>query len=88
MIIVPTSVSQPISSSLKCALRPSKASLLAPLSAIFLGKALAVTKELGVHYWEAYPDHMATTTDPAKIRAIKEETEGAGVQVIGYVPPK
>ena len=49
-----------------------------------VGKALAVTKELGVHYWEAYPDHMATTADPAKLRAIKEETEGAGVQVIGY----
>jgi sugar phosphate isomerase/epimerase len=27
---------------------------------------------------------MATTADPAKIRTIKEETEGAGVQVIGY----
>ena len=49
-----------------------------------VGKALAVTKDLGVHYWEAYPDHMPITADPAKIRAIKEETEGAGVQVIGY----
>jgi inosose dehydratase len=49
-----------------------------------VGRALAVTKELGVHYWEAYPDHMATSADPSKLRAIKEETEGAGVQVIGY----
>ena len=49
-----------------------------------VGKALAVTKDLGVRYWEAFPAHVATTADPAKIRAIKEETEGAGVQVIGY----
>src|SRR5690242_16419023 len=48
-----------------------------------VGKALAITKELGVRYWEAYPDHMPTTAQPAKLRAIKEETEGAGVQVIG-----
>jgi sugar phosphate isomerase/epimerase len=49
-----------------------------------LGKALAVTKELGVHYWESYTAHVQVTTDPASIRAIKEETEAAGVQVIGY----
>jgi inosose dehydratase len=49
-----------------------------------VGKALVVTRDLGVRYWEVYPDHMPITADPAKMRAIKEEMEGAGVHVIGY----
>jgi inosose dehydratase len=49
-----------------------------------VGKALVVTRDLGVRYWEVYPDHMPITADPAKMRAIKEEVEGAGVYVIGY----
>jgi inosose dehydratase len=49
-----------------------------------VGKALVVTRDLGVRYWEAFPDHIPITADPAKIRAIKEEMEGAGVHVIGY----
>ncbi len=49
-----------------------------------VGKALVVTRDLGVRYWEVYPDHMPITADPVKMRAIKEEMEGAGVHVIGY----
>ncbi len=47
-------------------------------------KALAVTKELGLHYWESYTDHVPMTTDAGKLSARKREIEAAGVTVLGY----
>ena len=49
-----------------------------------LAKALAVTKDLGLHYWESYPAHVPLTADPEKLAASKRELEAAGVAVIGY----
>jgi sugar phosphate isomerase/epimerase len=47
-------------------------------------KALALTKELGLHYWESYPAHVPTTTDPAEIARLKQQIGADGVTVIGY----
>jgi inosose dehydratase len=49
-----------------------------------LDKALAVTKELGLHYWESYPAHIPTITDASEIAKYKQKTEASGVTVIGY----
>ena len=49
-----------------------------------LDSALAATKELGLHYWESYPAHIPTTSDPAAIAAVKKKLEDAGVAVLGY----
>lgn len=47
-------------------------------------KALALTKELGLHYWEAYPAHFPVTTDAAAVARYKQLAESAGVTVVGY----
>src|SRR5205085_5919049 len=47
-------------------------------------KALAVTKELGLHFWESYTAHVPMTADAARLSALKRELEGAGVTVVGY----
>ncbi len=47
-------------------------------------KALAATKELGIHYWESYVAHVPMNVGPEAVEAIKKEIEGAGVSVIGY----
>ena len=52
----------------------------APTSA----KALAVTRELGIHYWESYPDHVPMTADPQQLAERKRQLEAAGVTLIGY----
>ncbi len=49
-----------------------------------LKKALAATKELGVHYWEAFPAHVPLTDDREKIKAVKDELEASGVHVDGW----
>ncbi|MGC8641748.1 MAG: sugar phosphate isomerase/epimerase family protein, partial [Isosphaeraceae bacterium] len=49
-----------------------------------LMKALAVTRELGLHYWEAFPDHVPMTADRAKIKEMKARIEVQGVHVSGY----
>jgi sugar phosphate isomerase/epimerase len=49
-----------------------------------LNAALAATRELGLHYWEAYPVHIPMTSDPAAIAAVKTKLEAAGVTVLGY----
>jgi inosose dehydratase len=49
-----------------------------------VAKALAVTKELGVHYWEAFPDHAPLTDDREKIKEMKANFEAQGVHVSGY----
>lgn len=47
-----------------------------------LDKALDATKELGLHYWEAYPAHIPT--DPASAAGYKKRCADQGVSVIGY----
>jgi inosose dehydratase len=47
-------------------------------------KALAASKELGIHYWESYVAHVSMNAGPEALEAIKKEIEGAGVSVIGY----
>jgi sugar phosphate isomerase/epimerase len=49
-----------------------------------LDAALAATRALGLHYWEANPVHIPMTGDPAAIAAVKKKLEGAGVTVLGY----
>jgi sugar phosphate isomerase/epimerase len=49
-----------------------------------LDAALAATRELGLHYWESYPAHIPTTSDPAAIAALKKKLDDAGVTVLGY----
>jgi sugar phosphate isomerase/epimerase len=49
-----------------------------------LGKALAVTKELGLHFWEAYPAHVPMGTDASARDKIKAEFAAAGVTLVGY----
>ncbi|MFO0906968.1 MAG: sugar phosphate isomerase/epimerase [Isosphaeraceae bacterium] len=49
-----------------------------------LDKALAVTKDLGLHYWESYPAHVPMDTDPARAAAIKSRIADAGVTVAAY----
>src|SRR5579864_7620644 len=45
-------------------------------------EALAKTKELGVHFWEAYPGHIPP--DVATAAQMKQVTEAAGVDLAGY----
>jgi len=47
-------------------------------------KALQVTKDLGLHYWESYPAHIPLSTDPADIARSKKIAADYGVAVIGY----
>ena len=47
-------------------------------------KALAASKKLGVHYWEAYPAHVPMDLGPAALEAIKQEVQDAGVAIVAY----
>jgi inosose dehydratase len=47
-------------------------------------KALAASKELGLHYWESYVAHVPMNVGPEAVAAIKQEIEAAGVSVVGY----
>lgn len=49
-----------------------------------LDKALAATKELGLHYWESYPAHVPTIVDAAEVAKYKRKAESSGVTIIGY----
>src|SRR4051794_18868155 len=49
-----------------------------------LKKALGATRELGLHHWEAFPAHVPLTDDRAKLQAILDEMEAAGVRLSGY----
>jgi sugar phosphate isomerase/epimerase len=49
-----------------------------------LTKALAVTKELGLHYWEAFPAHLASANDAAGMEKLKSLLASAGVTLAGY----
>jgi len=45
-------------------------------------KALQVTKDLGLHYWESYVAHIPP--DPTRADEFKKRTADRGVSVIGY----
>ena len=47
-------------------------------------KALAATKELGIHYWEAFPAHVPMPADGAVSPELKQELAGADVTLAGY----
>jgi inosose dehydratase len=47
-------------------------------------KALSATKELGLHFWEAYPAHFPVDPEPQGLRLRKREFEDAGVTIAGY----
>jgi sugar phosphate isomerase/epimerase len=49
-----------------------------------LAKALAVTEDLGLHFWEASPAHIPQTDDQEKLKAIKDQVEAAGIHLSGY----
>jgi inosose dehydratase len=49
-----------------------------------LQKALAVTKELGLHYWESYTAHVPMMTNSQEASHLKSEIQAAGVTVVGY----
>src|SRR4051812_36321988 len=43
-----------------------------------LAKALAVTQELGLKYWESYPDHIPVSVAPRELAPYKERLASAG----------
>jgi sugar phosphate isomerase/epimerase len=47
-------------------------------------KALEATKELGLHYWEAFPAHFPQTTDSAALEKAKAEMATQGVTLSGW----
>jgi len=47
-------------------------------------KALETTKKLGLHYWEAYPNHIAVSTVPAQVAKSKKLLDTAGVRMIAF----
>jgi inosose dehydratase len=47
-------------------------------------KALGLTEKLGLHYWEAYPEHIPFTLSAAEIKKVKEQLKEAKVTVAGY----
>jgi inosose dehydratase len=49
-----------------------------------VSKALAVTKDLGLHYWESYTAHVPMTADSKMLSDRKREIEAAEVTVLGY----
>jgi inosose dehydratase len=46
--------------------------------------ALAQTKLLGIHYWEAYNAHVPLTTDPAQVKEILGKLKAADVKVLAH----
>jgi sugar phosphate isomerase/epimerase len=49
-----------------------------------LHKALAVTQELGLHFWESYPAHVPMGGNPQELSFLKREFGALGVTVVGY----
>jgi sugar phosphate isomerase/epimerase len=49
-----------------------------------LVKALKVTHELGLSYWESYIAHIPVVTDAARVAEYKKLAASEGVTVIGY----
>jgi sugar phosphate isomerase/epimerase len=49
-----------------------------------LDDALAKTQELGLHYWEAFPNHMPITADPKVIADYKAKLDAHNIQLLAY----
>lgn len=49
-----------------------------------VARALKVSGELGIHYWEAYPEHIPLTHSPQQIEERKRQLKDAGVTLMGY----
>jgi inosose dehydratase len=49
-----------------------------------LAKALAATKDMGLHYWESYLAHVPMNDDTKALDRLKEDIGLTGVTVIGY----
>lgn len=47
-------------------------------------KALAITKDLGLHHWEAFPAHIPISASADDVARYKKMTADQGVSVIGY----
>lgn len=47
-------------------------------------KALAATKELGLHFWEAFPAHLPMNLAADALDSRKSELRDADVKVVGY----
>lgn len=47
-------------------------------------KALELTRKLGLHYWEAYPNHIPYTLSAAELNKVQGQLKEAGVRVAGY----
>lgn len=47
-------------------------------------KAAQVTKNLGLHYWEAYPGHIAVSTVPKQVAESKAILEQADIKMIAF----
>src|SRR5579872_1949103 len=46
--------------------------------------ALAKTKDLGLTWWEAYPNHIPLTANPDKIAGYRDALRSHGVRLISY----
>jgi inosose dehydratase len=47
-------------------------------------QALEHTKNLGLHYWEAYNAHVPLTADSAQVSAIREKLKAADVRLLAH----
>ncbi len=47
-------------------------------------RALKVTRNLGLHYWESYRDHFPVTDDAARIAGYRALAQSFGVTVTGF----
>jgi sugar phosphate isomerase/epimerase len=47
-------------------------------------KALELSKQLGLTFWEAYPSHFPMTSDQSEIAQYKKRAADQGVTVMGY----
>ena len=47
-------------------------------------KALEVTKDLGLHFWESYTAHVPILGNPQAVGFLRREIEAKGVTVVGY----
>jgi sugar phosphate isomerase/epimerase len=47
-------------------------------------KAIAVSKDLGIHFWESYTQHVPMGADAGTVKALRQEIEANGIHVGGY----
>src|SRR5262245_61063766 len=47
-------------------------------------RALEATRDLGIHFWEAFPAHVPMMTHPQQVAERKRQLESYGVTLMGY----